>query len=260
MPQQVLAFLDAEAVARYAADEFIRRARGAILDHGVFRVALAGGSTPRRTYELLAEPSRAKQVNWKAVQVFFGDERTVPPDHEDSNYGSARAALLSKIGVPDSRVHRMEGERKDPREAARAYEAAMAKAFNLVKGSGWPRFDLIMLGMGTDGHTASLFPGTAALRETEAWTVANDVPQKHTRRLTFTAPLLNAARCVMFVVAGPDKARRLAEVLEGPKDPERLPAQFVAPAAGDLLWLIDQAAASQLTRKSDPSPESRSPA
>lgn len=260
MPQQVLAFFDAEAVARYAADEFIRRARKAVLDHGVFRVALAGGSTPRRTYELLAEPDRAKEVNWRAVQIFFGDERAVPPDHEDSNYGSAWVALLSKVGAPESCVHRMDGEREDPSEAARDYEAAMAEAFNIVKGSAWPRFDLIMLGMGPDGHTASLFPGTAALRETEAWTVANDVPQMQTHRLTFTAPVLNAAHCVMFLVAGLDKAPRLAEVIEGPKDVERLPSQLVTPAAGDLLWLIDQAAASQLTRKPNPLPESRSPA
>lgn len=254
MARWILGFDDADAVARYAAREFVRRARVAIEASGAFRVALAGGSTPRRSYELLADPSLAAQVDWEATHVFFGDERAVPPDHADSNYRTAFETLLSKVKIPEAQVHRMAGERADLDAAATEYEATMAESFDLTVESGPPRFDLVMLGMGDDGHTASLFPGTAALDESRAWVVANDVPQKATRRLTLTVPVLNAAHCVMFAVEGPDKAASLAEVLEGEPDPRHFPSQLIAPGDGDLLWLVDRAAAARLTRKpQDPS-------
>lgn len=260
MRRQILGFESPEAVAQYAAHEFVRRARTAIGARGEFKVALAGGSTPRRTYELLAEPSLSHQVNWDAIHIFFGDERSVPPDHQDSNYRTAHEALLSQVSVRESRIHRMEGERSDLPQAAMSYEHALTRSFGLEPGSGLPRFDLIMLGMGPDGHTASLFPGTKALNETRAWVVANDVPQMHTRRITMTATLLNAARCVMFTVAGPDKADRLAAVLEGPRDPERLPSQLIAPMDGDLLWLVDHAAATRLVHEPEDPSKQRDPA
>jgi len=259
MTRVILGFLDAEALARHAAREFVRRARSAIDASGAFKVALAGGSTPRRAYEFLAEAPLAGQVDWEATHIFFGDERAVPPDHPDSNYRTAFEALLSRVKVPDAQVHRMEAERSDLDIAATEYEALLAESFDLTVESGPPRFDLVMLGMGDDGHTASLFPGTRALEETRAWVVANDVPQKATRRLTLTAPVLNAARCVMFAVAGDDKAAPLLAVLEGPRDPGVFPAQLVAPANGDLLWLVDRAAAALLTRKPDDPSNSRSP-
>ncbi|HQZ18908.1 MAG TPA: 6-phosphogluconolactonase [Vicinamibacteria bacterium] len=255
MPRVILGFDDAEAVAQYAAREFVRRARSAIEASGAFKVALAGGSTPRRTHELLADPSLSNQVDWEATHIFFGDERAAPPDHPDSNYGNALETLLSRVKIPEAQIHRMEGERADLDTAATEYEATLAESFDLTVESGLPRFDLVMLGLGEDGHTASLFPGTLALDESRAWVVANDVPEKATRRLTMTVPLLNAARCVMFTVEGGDKAASLSAVLEGPSDPHRFPAQLIAAADGDLLWLIDRAAAANLTLKpEDPSP------
>jgi 6-phosphogluconolactonase len=259
MPRVILGFDDAEAVAQYAAREFVRRARSAIEAAGCFRVALAGGHTPRRVYELLADPTFARQVDWEATHIFFGDERAVPPDHPDSNYRTAFETLLSKVKVPEVQVHRMEGERSDLDTAATDYEATLSEVFDLSVESSLPRFDLVMLGMGDDGHTASLFPGTRALEETRAWVVANDVPQKAMRRLTLTVPVLNAARCVMFTVEGEDKAAPLAAVLEGPHDPHRYPSQLIAPVDGELLWLVARDAAARLTREPEDPANSRSP-
>ena len=260
MPRQILGFADAEGVAQYAAHEFARRARAAIEASGSFRVALAGGSTPRRTYELLAAPPLADQVDWEATHIFFGDERSVPPDHADSNYKTAYKTLLSRVKIPEAQIHRMEGERADLDQAATLYETVMGEAFDLTVESGPPRFDLVMLGMGADGHTASLFPQTRALDEARSWVVANDVPQKQTRRITMTAPVLNAARCVMFTIAGEDKAESLHAVLEGPRDPRTYPSQLITPEDGDLLFLIDRAAAARLTlMPADPSNSRNSP-
>ncbi|MBX7186877.1 MAG: 6-phosphogluconolactonase [Vicinamibacteria bacterium] len=258
MPRVILGFEDAEAVAQHAAREFVRRARAAIAASGIFRVALAGGSTPRRSYELLAHPSLANQVDWEAIHVFFGDERAVLPDHPDSNYRTAFETLLSRVKIPDAQIHRMQGERADLDTAATEYEATLAESFDLTVESSPPRFDLVMLGMGDDGHTASLFPSTGALEERRAWVVANDVPQKGTRRITLTIPVLNAARCVMFTVEGHDKAAALAAVLEGPRDPRLYPSQLIAPEDGDLLWLVDRAAAQSLAIKPQDPSHSRS--
>ena len=258
MPRLILGFPDAEAVARHAAAEFVRRSKTAIWDRGVYRVALAGGSTPKRTYELLATDEFARDMEWASVQVFFGDERSVAPDHKDSNFNTAQTALLNKVPLHFSQIHRMAGERGDLQGAAREYEDTLSRSFALARGHGFPRFDLVMLGMGKDGHTASLFPNTAALGEKKAWVVANDVPQLSTQRLTLTAPVLNAARCVMFLVAGDDKAEPLERVLEGPPNAIEFPSQLVAPHDGDLLWLVDHAAADRLSRKpADPPKETR---
>lgn len=198
-------------------------------------MALAGGSTPEATYRLLAR-DYADRIDWSRVHVFFGDERTVPPEYEDSNYRMAREALLDH--VPVGGVHRMRGE-LPPAEAARAYEEELREFF----GPGEvPGFDLILLGIGEDGHTASLFPNTPALDVTDRWVVENPVEKLDTVRLTLTAPAINAARAVVFLVAGEGKAGALREILEGGADPRDYPAKLVQPAGG-ATWMVDRAAA-----------------
>jgi 6-phosphogluconolactonase len=254
MARQILGFADADALARFAAEEFVRRARAAIWERGVFRVALAGGSTPRRMHELLAAPPFVREVEWTSVQIFFGDERAVEPDHKDSNFNAACVALLNSVPLHSSQIHRMAGERGDLDAAARSYESQLSKSFAVRPGDGFPQFDLIILGMGKDGHTASLFPHTSALRARDRWVVRNEVPQLGTDRLTLTYPVLNAAACVMFLVSGHDKAEPLERVLEGPRNPDEFPAQGVVPGGGELLWLVDEAAAASLSRR-PPGPE-----
>lgn len=255
MAKHILGFPDPETLARYAATEFVQRSKKAIWDRGVFRVALAGGGTPRRTYEVLATKEFASQVEWPSVQFFFGDERPVAPDHPDSNFHAAQLALLAVVPLHTSQVHRMAGERGDLAAAAHEYQEQLSRSFALRPGGGFPSFDLLMLGMGKDGHTASLFPYTSALNEGKAWVVANEVPQMSTRRLTLTVPVLNAARCVMFLVAGHEKAESLERVLEGPRNGLEFPSQLIAPPEGDSLWLVDEAAAARLsTRPPNPPP------
>ncbi len=221
-----------EALARAAARAFVESAAEAIAERGRFAVALAGGSTPKATYEVLAR-DHAEDVDWPNVHVFFGDERTVPPDHEDSNYRMAREALLDL--VPTGSVHRMRGE-LPPDEAAASYETDLKQFFG-----GEAVFDPVMLGIGGDGHTASLFPGTPALGVTDRLVVANPVPKLDTTRLTLTAPVLSAARAVNFLVAGEGKAEALREILEGDADPHRYPAKLVRPPGGPT-WFVDRAA------------------
>lgn len=257
MARLILGFPDAESVARYAAVEFVRRARKAIWDRGVFHVALAGGSTPRRAYELLATRELSRDIEWNSVQIFFGDERAVAPDDPDSNFLTAHEALLGSVSLHTSQVHRMKGERGDLNLAAREYEDQLSRSFAVKKGEGFPSFDMVLLGMGKDGHTASLFPHTAALRERSSWVVRNDVPQLGIDRLTLTVPVINAARCVMFLVAGDDKAEPLERVLEGPENPLELPSQLIEPDPGDLLWLVDEAAAVHLAKPPQEPPEIR---
>lgn len=242
----VRTFPDAEAVSRAAAEEFVRCAAEATRARGRFVVALSGGSTPRRLYQLLAGPPYRGQVEWARVQVFWGDERSVPPDDKDSNYRMAREALLGPLGLLPGHVHRMEAERADRDTAAREYQDEIARAFGVDAHGEPPAFDLVLLGMGPDGHTASLFPHTAALGETKRWVVVNPVPQHQTERMTLTYPVLNRAREVLFLVAGPDKAEPLAEVLQGTPDPQRLPSQRVRPADGQLVFFVDRAAAARL--------------
>lgn len=246
---EVRRFADKEAVSRAAADEFARAARAATAARGRFTVALSGGSTPKRLYELLTGAPWRDVVDWGAVEIFFGDERRVPPDDPDSNYHMANQAMLEALPIPASRVHRMETERPNLDVAALGYEATLSRVFGVPAGSATPPcFDLVFLGLGPDGHTASLFPHTAALRETRRWCVPNWVPQKETHRMTLTYPVLNHAAEVIFLVAGEDKAAPLAEVLEGASDPERLPSQRIRPVDGKLVFLIDSAAAAKLAR------------
>jgi 6-phosphogluconolactonase len=238
-------FTDVEALSQAAASEFVRCAGEAVAARGRFTVALSGGSTPKRLYQLLAaEPFRA-QVDWGRIEIFWGDERCVPPDHADSNYRMAREAMLAHLPIPAEHVHRIESEHANRDAAARAYEEILARAFGVHAGAEPPPLDLVLLGMGPDGHTASLFPHTQALNETKRWVVPNHVPQLNTDRLTLTRPILNRAREVLFLLAGADKAERLAEVLAGPADPLRLPAQSIQPD-GQLLWFVDRAAAARL--------------
>jgi 6-phosphogluconolactonase len=238
----VFVFEDAESVARTAAARIAELARGATGARGLFTIALSGGSTPRRVFELLAREEFRESLDWPSVHVFFGDERMVPPDHAESNYRMASEALLSRVSIPAENIHRMKGE-GDAAANARQYEDELRDFFG---DSAQPRFDLVMLGMGDDGHTASLFPSTAALEETRAWVAANWVEKLSAWRVTLTAPAINAARHVLFLVNGAGKAARLREVLGGERDPARLPSQLIAPEDGALEWFVDRAAAAAL--------------
>jgi 6-phosphogluconolactonase len=206
-------------------------------------VALAGGSTPKKMYSLLAEEPFRDTVPWHSICFFFGDERTVPPDHAESNYRMAREALLSKVPISETNVFRMKAENPDTDQAAMDYAHILEKS--LGTGSE-PRLDLVLLGMGSDGHTASLFPHSTALKENERLVVANYVDRFQSYRITLTAKAINLARNVTFLVSGTDKAESLGRVLEGPFQPELLPSQLIRPSSGGLLWMVDKAAASLL--------------
>ena len=243
---------DAERLAQAVADHFVRLARQAVANNGRFAVALAGGSTPRVAYTLLAGNEFATRVDWSHVHVFWGDERCVPPDHADSNYGMAREALLEHVPLPPENVHRIRGELA-PAQAAAGYENALRAFFSppaedrQANGeTNVARFDLILLGMGDDGHTASLFPGTVAVSEHTRWVMANFVEKLDSWRITLTSAVINAAANVTFVVSGSGKAERLRQVLTGPYQPDALPAQLVNPDRGRLRWLVDEAAATLL--------------
>jgi 6-phosphogluconolactonase len=243
---------DGAALAHAAAGHFVGLAEAAIAARGRFLVALSGGSTPRAAYALLATPGCAARVRWAQVHIFWADERGVPPDSPDSNYRLAREMLLDKVPIPTANVHRLAGE-QPPMDAAVEYERVLRGVFGPpgqgpVRGLPPPRFDLIVLGLGADGHTASLFPGTPAVRERERWVVANSVEKLGGWRLTLTLPVLNAATNVIFLVSGQEKAARLKQVLEGPRQSDAPPAAMVNPSAGNLLWLVDAAAASLLRR------------
>jgi len=242
LPDNVLVLDDPEAVARAGADRFVATAQRAIAANGRFSVALSGGSTPKRTYQILADQPYRDALDWARVHIFFGDERCVPPDDEQSNYRMAREAMLSHVPIPEANIHRMRGE-LDSAEAGRLYETELRAFF---AGAGWPRLDFVMLGMGDDGHTASLFPGTTALRETHAWVTSNWVEKLNTHRITLTIPALNHAAHVALLINGAGKTERLVEVLRGPHEPERLPVQFIKPLDGSIEWILDKAAAARL--------------
>lgn len=235
-------FETAEEVARAAANYFAEIAVSSIDTEGRFSVALAGGSTPRRSYQLLATEEYRNRIDWSKVHIFFGDERSVPPTHADSNYRMAEEAMISLLPIPAPNVHRMVGE-GDAVANASLYEGELQTFFD---GASWPRLNLVLLGMGDDGHTASLFPGTEALSEARAWVVANWVEKLKTYRITLTAPAINHAANIIFLVAGAGKAERLPEVLRGARNPLRLPSQLIQPVAGKLVWLVDKAAAEGL--------------
>ncbi|MHB8302326.1 MAG: 6-phosphogluconolactonase [Acidobacteriaceae bacterium] len=237
---------DMEAMSRAAAEWIAAATEDAIAARGVARIAISGGNTPRRAFELLADaaqPFRAR-IDWSRLLLFWVDERCVPPDRSDSNYRMTREALLSKVPLPEANIVRMEGE-LGPEEAASRYESALRAKFRL-EGAEVPRFDLIHLGMGDDGHTASLFPHSAALDSMMRLAVANHVQAKESWRLTLTWPVINHASKVFFLVQGGSKAKVLHDVLLGPYQPETWPSQLVRPKNGELYLLLDESAAAQL--------------
>ncbi len=232
----------AEVLAHAAAELFVTLAQESIRDHGHFSVALAGGSTPRAMYKNLATIEFTQQVNWERVYIFWSDERCVPPESEDSNYHMARDAFLKYVAIPPENILRMQGEIK-PHQAAQSYEETLTHFFAPKP----TRFDLILLGMGDDGHTASIFPATPAIHEAEKLVMAQYVDKLESWRITFTPALINAAANVAFLVSGEKKAYRLRQVIVGRYQPDQLPAQIVRPAVGKLRWLLDEAAAIHVT-------------
>lgn len=236
----------AAAMALASAELFAKRVEQAAAARGVARIAISGGSTPQAMFKLLADPAQPFLVTvpWDKLQLFWVDERCVPPDSPESNYGVCRDLLLTKAPIPEGNVFRMEGE-LEPEEAASRYESTLRNVMKL-EGAESPAFDLIMLGMGPDGHTASLFPNTEALNQIGRLVVANHVPQKDTWRITLTWPVINQGAEVAFQVEGAAKKDILAEVLTGPRDPERLPSQLIRPSNGKLLFLLDEDAAAKL--------------
>lgn len=229
-----------------AAALFSSTAMDAIGRRGWFITALSGGSTPKKLFERLTETPYREAIEWKKVIFLWGDERSVPPSHPDSNFAMANHALLAPLGIPSANIFRMEAERGELEKAAAEYETRLRAKFlelGLEK-----RIDLVLLGMGTDGHTASLFPGTKALGENVKWVAANEVPQLKTWRMTLTYPAINAARKVVFLVTGSDKAGILKEVLSGVSDAQRLPSQAVLTPQGETIWITDEAAGATLTR------------
>lgn len=228
---------DSPSACRAVADRFVELAAEAIEERGVFRVALSGGGTPKSVYPLLLEPQRRDAVDWSRVEFFWGDERTVPPDDPESNFGVAYHMLIAQLpDVRQDRIHRMPAEAPDLHAAALSYESELRLAFG-ARGDEPPAFDLIWLGMGPDGHTASLFPGSDALDETERWVVGNWAPHPQAWRMTLTFPVLNAARAVIFAVEGANKADAIRRIRDGGSG---LPAERVS---GDHVeWIVDAAA------------------
>lgn len=238
---------DEEEVARRGAEEIARVAAEAISARGTFTIALTGGATPRRLYELLASPVTPYRTGlpWAHTHAFFGDERHVPPEHEDSNYRMARAALLDHVELGS--VHRMRAEEPDAEVAALAYESELESFFGIrADRDAPPRFDLVLLGLGEDAHVASLFPGSAALEERRRWVVAPYAEHLGAHRITLTLPVLNAGREVLFLVSGARKAEAVAKVFAPAAGVTEVPAARVRPASGRLTWLLDEAAASRV--------------
>ena len=231
------------ALADAAAGRFVAAAGDAIASRGQFIVALSGGSTPRDTYLRLGTGALVSRVMWSRVQVLWGDERCVPPDHIESNYRMARETLLDRVPIPAANVHRIHGE-DDPPTAAGVYEATLRALLRTPAGA---RIDLVLLGLGEDGHTASLFPGSAAVHEQTRWVMAARAAAASMWRITLTPAVINAAVDVLFLVSGGAKAGILRRVLEGPRHPQELPAQAIAPSDGRVRWCVDAAAAADLT-------------
>ncbi len=227
----------AAALADAVAGRFVAVAGDAIASRGQFIVALSGGSTPRESYLRLGTEALVSRVMWSRVQVLWGDERCVPPDHIESNYRMARETLLDRVPVPAANVHRIRGE-DDPLSAADVYETTLRAL---------ARIDLVLLGLGEDGHTASLFPGSAAVHEQTRWVMAARASAASMWRITLTPAVINAAAEVLFLVSGAAKAGILRRVLEGPRRPQSLPAQAIAPTNGLVRWCVDAAAAADLT-------------
>jgi 6-phosphogluconolactonase len=241
-------FETSEDLARAAAEECVRLALEAVKARGRFSIALAGGSTPKRLYALLARESESSfrsSFPWQETHFFWGDERHVPPDHADSNYRMAFETMLSKVPVEPSQLHRIKSESPDAGKAALDYEEDLLQYFHLTRGL-WPRFDLALLGLGQDGHTASLFPETEVLDEKTRLASAVWVSKFRSSRITLTAPLLNHTANVLFLVSGKDKAEALRAVLHGEFQPRRYPAQLIRLEEGSLTWLVERDAAALL--------------
>jgi 6-phosphogluconolactonase len=252
MPVEIKIVPDNATLARVAAQEFHRLAEACIQERGRFSVALSGGNTPRAVYSLLADEH--KELPWEKTHVFFGDERHVPPDHPDSNFRMASESFLSKVPVPEKNVHRIRAE-LEPEAAAKDYDDQLVEFFHL-NDHDWPRFDLVFLGLGDDGHTASLFPGSSALSDVSSRVAANWVEKLNTYRITLTFPVLNHAAQVIFLVSGESKAHIFSAVLR-PGD-KKYPAQGIQPENGRVLWLADQDAGQLLRSATLPSQEASS--
>jgi 6-phosphogluconolactonase len=247
--REIRILADANGIAQTAAAEFLLAAQEAVREKGAFTVTLAGGSTPKTLYGLLASnPLLQAKVPWNKTQFFFGDERHVPPDDAESNFRMANEAMLAKAPIDPKQVHRIKGEKRNAAQAAEEYEQDLRASFQLQAGQ-LPRFDLVLLGMGPEGHTASLFPGTKALKEEHRLVASNWVGKLYTDRITLTPPVLNNAARVIFMVHGAEKAPALKAVLEGPYEPDQLPAQIIHPKQGKVLWLVDPTAANMLVPK-----------
>jgi 6-phosphogluconolactonase len=245
--REIRILADGGAIAKRAAQEFVQAAASAIREKGSFNIALAGGSTPKALYRLLVnDPALRSQVPWDKMHLFFGDERHVPPDHPDSNFRMATEAMISNSPLKPEQITRIKGEYPDADQAAVEYEKSLRDYFKLKTGE-YPRFDLVLVGMGNEGHTLSLFPGTKALHADARIAVRNWVGKLCTERITLTAPAACNAAEILFMVTGADKACALKSVLEGPFEPDQLPAQALQPKNGKLLWLVDAAAGSMLT-------------
>jgi 6-phosphogluconolactonase len=243
---KIQTFADPDRLAQAAAEGFVRLAEIAIAARGLFTVALSGGSTPKRLYQLLATSELRDRVAWDRVHLFWGDERHVPPDNPDSNYRMVRESLIDRVPIPAINVHRIKAENPDAAKAASEYEQELRLFFKL-KENELPRFDVVFLGMGDNGHTASLFPETKAIFEQKHLVVASWIEEFKSDRITLTPPAINNAIEVIFFVTGAGKAEMLRTVLEGEYQPDRFPAQIIKPTAGTLTWMVDLAAASLLS-------------
>lgn len=242
---KVKIYPDPRELSMAAAEMFIELAHNSIAERDRFIVALAGGSTPLKLYALLASEPYSERVDWSKVHVFWGDERCVPPDHPDSNYRRAYETFISQVPLPEGNIYRIPGE-KTPEQAASEYEETLLRFFSSLPSEeerSQASFDLFILGMGDDGHTASLFPGSRSLNEQVRWVVASYVDRLAAWRVTLTPALINRARKVVFLVSGSGKSYTLQRVIYGSYQPDRYPAQLIQPANGDLVWLVDESAA-----------------
>ncbi len=242
----VVIFSDGDKLSQAAAEYIVRMANESITAHGKFTLALSGGSTPKKLYGLLASEPYRDQIDWSHVELFWSDERCVPIDDPECNYKMAQEVMLSKLSLRADQIHRMPADEADQNAASQEYTQEMRRVFGT---NATPAFDLIQLGMGPEAHTASLFPHQASLHEQERLVMPVSVPKPPPPRLTFTPPLLNAARHVLFLVTGAEKADAVQAVLEGEQQPEEYPAQIVRPSNGDVTWMLDSAAAGKLSQK-----------
>ncbi len=242
---RIAVYADLDTISQQAAQYIVRIANEAVVTRGRFTIALSGGNTPGKLYSLLGSEPYLSQIDWEYAEIFWSDERCVSPEDPESNYRMAHETLLSHISTPAAQVHRMPAAEPGREGAALAYAQEMQRAFGT---DGIPSFDLIQLGMGPEGHTASLFPHQPSLHETQRLIMPVSVPKPPPDRLTFTPPLLNAARHVLFLATGADKADALQAVLEGPYNPDEYPAQIVRPANGEVVWMVDEAIAQKIRK------------